>query len=174
MSIPGLTDVSGLELSVPGDQGSKQKLGPGKFAIIPTRKQCNVSVLLDGVNVYTETFTTKDVPIPVARVMYGNNEYKDDVGLPAGTANIRIEPEILQADFLQNNKKDANYIVSSFTLIVRGSPVPIKGGSIALAQYNLRSGDSFTISNVKVNRTTYDGKTVDVLGSKMSKVIKIK
>jgi gliding motility-associated protein GldM len=174
VSIPGLTDVSGLELSVPSDQGTKIKLGPGKFAIIPTRKQCNVSVLLDGINVYTETFTTKDVPTPVARVMYGNSQYDDAIGLPAGTANVRIEPEILQPDFLQNNKKDANYIVSSFTLLVRGSPVPIRGGSINLAQYNLRSGDSFTIANVKVNRSTYDGKTVDVLGSKMSKVIKIK
>jgi GldM C-terminal domain len=174
VSIPGLTDVSGLDLSVPADQGSKVKLGPGKFAIIPTRKQCNVSVLLDGGVVSTEVFTTKDVPIPVARVMYGNNQYQDDVGLPAGTGNIRVEPEILTPDFLQNNKKDANYIVTSFTLLVRGSPVPIKGGSIPLAQYNLRSGDSFTISNVKVNRSTYDGKTVDVLGSKMSKVIKIK
>jgi len=174
VSIPGMTDLSSLELSVPADQGTKQKLGPGKFAIIPTRKQCNVSVILDGINVYTETFTTKDVPIPVARVMYGNSQYDDAVGLPPGTANIRIEPEILQPDFIQNNKKDANYIVSSFVLLVRGSPVPVKGGSLNLAQYNLRSGDSFTITNVKVNRATYDGRTTDVLGSKMSKVIKIK
>jgi gliding motility-associated protein GldM len=174
VSIPGLTDVSGIELSVPADQGTKIKLGPGKFAIIPSRKQCNVSVLLDGGVISTEAFTTKDAPTPVARVMYGNTQYADEIGLPPGTANIRIEPEILQQDFLQNNKKDANYIVSSFTLVVKGSPVPQKGGSVNLAPYNLRSGDSFTISNVKVTRSTYDGRTLDVLGSKMSKVIKIK
>ena len=54
VSIPGLTDVSGMELSVPAGEGSKVKLGPGKFAIIPTRQRCNVSVILDGVNVYTD------------------------------------------------------------------------------------------------------------------------
>jgi len=174
VTIPGLTDVSGLELSVPATEGSKVKLGPGKFAIIPTRPQCHVSVLLDGVNVYTETFTTKEVPIPIARVMFGNTAYSDDLGLPPGTANIRIEPEIIQSDFVQNNKKDANYIVQSFTLLVKGSPVPIRGGSLNLAAYNLRSGDSFTITNVKVSRSTYDGRTVEVLGNRMSKVVKIK
>ncbi|HMI66567.1 MAG TPA: GldM family protein [Cyclobacteriaceae bacterium] len=174
VTIPGLTDVSGLELSVPATEGSKVKLGPGKFAIIPSRPQCHVSVLLDGVNVYTETFTTKEVPIPIARVMYGNTAYSDDLGLPPGTANIRIEPEIIQSDFVQNNKKDANYIVQSFTLLVKGSPVPIRGGSLNLAAYNLRSGDSFTITNVKVSRSTYDGRTVEVLGNRMSKVVKIK
>ena len=174
VSIPGLTDVSGIDLAVPADQGTKVKLGPGKFAIIPTRKTCNVSVLLDGGVIATEAFTTKDVPVPVARVMFGNSQYNDDQGLPAGTANIRIEPEILQPDFIQNNKKDANYIVTSFVLLVRGSPVPIKGGSLNLAQYNLKSGDSFTISNVKVTRGTYNGGQSEVLGSKMSKVVKIK
>ena len=174
VSIPGLTDVSGLELSVPATEGSKVKLGPGKFAIIPSRPQCHVSVLLDGVNVYTEPFTTKEVPIPIARVMYGNTAYSDDLGLPPGTANIRIEPEIIQSDFVQNNKKDANYIVQSFTLLVKGSPVPIRGGSLNLGAYNLRSGDSFTITNVKVSRSTYDGRTVEVLGNRMSKVVKIK
>src|SRR5260221_3277186 len=174
VTIPGLTDVSGLELSVPATEGSKVKLGPGKFTIIPSRPQCHVSVLLDGVNVYTETFTTKEVPIPIARVMFGNTAYSDDLGLPPGTANIRIEPEIIQSDFVQNNKKDANYIVQSFTLLVKGSPVPIRGGSLNLGAYNLRSGDSFTITNVKVSRSTYDGRTVEVLGNRMSKVVKIK
>lgn len=174
VTIPGLTDLSGLNLSVAGGEGTATKLGPGKFVILPTRPQCHVSVLMDGQPIYTETFKTKDVPIPIARVMYGNSAYSDDLGLPPGTANIRVEPEILQSDFLQNNKKDANYIVNSFTLMVRGSPVPIKGGSLSLAPYNLKSGDSFSITNVKVSRSTYDGKTVEVLGSKMSKVIKIK
>jgi hypothetical protein len=58
--------------------------------------------------------------------------------------------------------------------LVKGSPVPIKGGSLNLAAYNLRSGDSFTITNVKVSRGTYDGRNAEVLGSKMSKVVKIK
>jgi gliding motility-associated protein GldM len=174
VSIQGVSDVSALDLAIPATEGTKVKIAPGKFAIIPSRPQCHVSVLFEGVNIYTETFTTKDVPVPVARVMYGNTQYSDELGLPAGTPNIRVEPEILQPDFVQNNKKDANYIVNSFTLLVRGSPVPVKGGSLNLSAYNLRSGDSFTISNVKVSRTTYDGKTVDVLGSKMSKVVKIK
>lgn len=174
VSIPGLTDVSGMELSVPASEGSKVKLGPGKFAIIPTRQRCNVSVLLDGVNVYTEVFTTKDVPVPLPRVLYaGNTPYSDEAGLPAG-ATLKLEPDLNNPEFVQNNRKDANYFVKSFTLLVRGSPVPVPGGSVNLTQYNLRSGESITITNVKVNRGTYAGGTVDVLGNKMSKVIKIK
>lgn len=174
VTIPGLTDVSTMELSVPAGEGSKVKLGPGKFAIIPTRQRCNVSVLLDGINVYTEVFTTKDVPIPLPRVLYaGNTPYTDETGLPA-SATLKLEPDLNNPEFVQNNRKDANYFVTSFTLVVRGSPVPVKGGSVALTPYNLRSGESITITNVKVNRSTYAGGTVDVLGNKMSKVIKIK
>ena len=174
VSIPGLTDVSGMELSVPAAEGSKVKLGPGKFAIIPTRERCNVSVLLDGVNVYTEVFTTKAVPIPLPRVLYaGNTPYTDEVGLPA-SATLKLEPDLNNPEFVQNNRKDANYFIKSFSLIIRGSPVPVPGGSVNLAQYNLKSGESITITNVKVNRGTYAGGTVDVLGNKMSKVIKIK
>lgn len=174
VSIPALTDLSTMDLSVPATEGSKVKLGPGKFVIIPTRQRCNVSVLLDGVNVYTEVFTTKDVPVPLPRVLYaGNTAYSDEVGLPAGST-IRLEADLNNPEFVTNNKKDANYFITSFSLIVRGSPVPVKGGSVNLTQYNLKSGESVTITNVKVNRSTYAGGTVDVLGNKMSKVIKIK
>jgi gliding motility-associated protein GldM len=174
ISIPGLNDISGLNLSVPAAEGSISKLAPGKFVIIPTRPVCNVSVILDGLNIYSQQFKTKDVPVPVARIMYGSQQYSPEVGLPAGTANIRVEPEIIQKDFVENNKKDANYIVQSFTLVVRGSPTPIKGGSVSLAPYNLKPGDSFSITNVKVTRTTYSGAMTEVLGNRMSSVVKIK
>ena len=174
VSIPGLTDVSGMNLSVPASEGTVVKVSPGKFAIIPTRQRCNVSVILDGVNVYTEAFTTKDVPVPLPRVLYaGNTQYTDEVGFPSG-ATLRLEADLNNPEFVTQNKKDANYFITNFNLIIRGSPVPVKGGSVNLAQYNLKSGESITIVNVKVNRGTYAGGTVDVLGSKMSKVIKIK
>ena len=173
VSIPGLTDVSGLSLSVPPSEGSVVKISAGKFAIIPTRPECHVSVLMDGVNVYTETFKSKDIPQPVGRVMYGNSAYNKDSGLPAGTPQIRIEPNILDKEFVNNNRPDANYQVQSCVLEIRGAQVQIKGGSIPLSQYNLKSGDSFTIKNVRVSRTTYDHKQEEVNGSEMSVTVRI-
>ena len=46
VSIPGVTDLSGLDLNVPAEQGKAFKLAPGKFAILPTRAQCNVLSLI--------------------------------------------------------------------------------------------------------------------------------
>ena len=173
VTIPGLTDVSNLSLSVPPNEGTVIKISSGKFAIIPTRPECNVSVLMDGINVYTEHFKSKDVPQPVGRVMFGNSSYNKDLGLPPGTPQIRIEPFILDKEFVNNNPKDSKYQVRSCVVEIRGAQVQLPSGSINLTQYGLKSGDSFTIKQVKVFRNTYDGKQEEVLGSEMTTTVRI-
>lgn len=169
VSIQGLTDLSGLDLTVPGDQGKAFKLAPGKFAILPTRGQCNVGVLLAGQSIQTQKFETQDVPLPIAKLMAGPNTIDIAKGIPAGTASIRVEPEIIDQIFAKNNNKDNKYYVAGLILQINGgSPIPLKSGTIPLNQYTLRKGDNITISQVQVQRPAYDGTTKQVSGIKMS------
>jgi gliding motility-associated protein GldM len=169
VNIQGLTDLSGLDLNVPAEQGKSFKLAPGKFAILPTRGQCNVNVMLNGQSIGVQKFETQDVPPPVARLLVGPNAVDIAKGIPTGTAAIRIEPEILDQIFAKNNLKDNKYYVSGLILQINGgSPITIKSGSIPLSQYNLRKGDNISISQVQVQRPAYDGTTKQVNSSKMN------
>ncbi|HEV8513470.1 MAG TPA: hypothetical protein VGQ59_09340 [Cyclobacteriaceae bacterium] len=169
VSIPGLTDLSGLDLGVPGEQGKAFKLAPGKFAILPTRAQCNVNVNLNGQSIGIQKFETQDVPMPIAKLMTGPNTIDISKGIPAGTASIRVEPEIIDLIFAKNNNKDNKYFVSNLILQINGgSPITVKSGTVPLSQYNLKKGDNITISQVQVQRPTYDGTTKQVNGSKMN------
>lgn len=169
VSIPGLTDLSGLDLSVPGEQGKAYKLAPGKFAILPTRAQCNVNVNLNGQSIGVQKFETQDVPMPIAKLMSGPNTIDISKGIPAGTPSIRVEPEIIDLIFAKNNNKDNKYFVSNLILQINGgSPITIRSGTIPLNQYNLKKGDNITVSQVQVQRPAYDGTTKQVNGSKMN------
>ncbi len=169
VSIPGLTDLSGLDLTVPGEQGKAFKLAPGKFAILPTRAQCNVNVNLNGQSIGIQKFETQDVPMPIAKLQSGSTTIDISKGIPAGTASIRIEPEIIDLIFAKNNLKDNKYFVSNLILQINGgSPITIRSGTIPLSQYNLRKGDNISISQVQVQRPAYDGSTKQVNGSKMN------
>ena len=169
VSIPGLTDLSGLDLGVPGEQGKAFKLAPGKFAILPTRALCNVNVNLNGQSIGVQKFETQDVPMPIARLMSGPNTIDISKGIPAGTASIRVEPEIIDLIFAKNNNKDNKYFVSNLILQINGgSPITVKSGTVPLSQYNLKKGDNITISQVQVQRPTYDGTTKQVNGSKIN------
>jgi len=169
VTIPGLPELSSLDLSVPADQGKAFKLAPGKFAILPTRAQCSVNVLLGGQTIQIQKFETQDAPMPVAKLLSGPNTIDISKGIPAGTASIRVEPEIIDLIFAKNNNRDNKYFVSNLILQINGgSPITIKSGTIPLSQYNVRKGDNITISQVQVQRPTYDGSTKQVNGSKMN------
>jgi len=169
LSIQGLDNLSGLELTVPAEQGKTFKLAPGKFAILPTRGQCNVNVILNGQSIGVQKFETQDVPPPVARLLSGPNPIDIAKGIPAGTASIRVEPAILDQIFAKNNQKDNKYFVAGLILqIDGGSPITIKSGSVPLSQYNLRKGQSISISQVQVQRAAYDGTTKQVSGANMN------
>jgi gliding motility-associated protein GldM len=169
VTVPSLSDLSSLDLTVPGDQGKSFKLAPGKFAILPTRAQCNVNVLINGAVIQTQQFQTRDAPLPIARVLIGTNAIDAAKGVPAGTASIRLEPEIIDDIFAKNNNKDNKYYITGLVFQINGgSPIALKSGTIPLSQYNLRKGDNISISQVLVSRPSYDGGTKTVNGSKMS------
>lgn len=75
VTVQGLTESSGITLSAPGDQGKIVAQGSGKFVLIPTRPQMDVSVLVNGARIEVKPFKAKTVPMPVAKLMVGNGDY---------------------------------------------------------------------------------------------------
>ncbi|MCE2937380.1 MAG: gliding motility protein GldM [Cyclobacteriaceae bacterium] len=162
VSIAGLTESSGISLSAPADQGKIIQQGAGKFVIIPTRPQINVAVRMDGVTIDTKQFKAKPVPTPIGKMQVGNGEYDVKRGIPPGTSIVKIVPSITDDTFARNNAKDAGYRITSMTMQVTGkTPINITSGTIELSKYGLRPGDTFSISNVQVVRSTWDPSDAD-------------
>lgn len=157
VSIPGLTESSGIGLSASPDEGSIQKMGPGKFVLIPKRPQMNVRVTINGSPVATQKFSAKQVPTPIAKLKVGNADYDVKRGIPPGTSIVRLVPEITDETFTKQNQKDAGYRIVRMTLQIAGkTPLELSSGTIELAKYGLRAGDSFSVYNVQVVRSTWD------------------
>jgi len=162
VSVQGLAESSGISLSVSGDQGKVVNQGPGKFVLIPTRPQMDVRVSVNGSVIETKSFKAKQVPSPVAKLMVGNGEYDVKRGIPPGTSIARLVPDILDDTFKRQNAKDAGYRVTSMTLQITGkTPITLTSGTIELSKYGLRPGDSFSIFNVQVVRSTWDPNDAD-------------
>lgn len=157
VSVQGLAEASGITLSAPGDQGKVVQQGPGKFVLIPTRPQMDVRVSVNGAQIEVKQFKAKQVPSPVAKLMVGNGEYDVKRGIPPGTGIVRFVPDISDETFKRQNAKDAGYRVTSMTLQITGkTPITLSSGTIELSKYGLRAGDSFSIFNVQVVRSTWD------------------
>lgn len=157
VSVQGLAEASGISLSVPGDQGKVVQQGPGKFVLIPTRPQMDVRVSVNGAQIEVKQFKAKQVPSPVAKLMVGNGEYDVKRGVPPGTGIVRFVPDISDETFKRQNAKDAGYRVTNMTLQITGkTPITLTSGTIELSKYGLRPGDSFSIFNVQVVRSTWD------------------
>jgi hypothetical protein len=157
VTVQGLTESSGITLSAPGDQGKIVAQGSGKFVLIPTRPQMDVRVLVNGAQIEVKPFKAKAVPMPVAKLMVGNGEYNVKSGIPPGTSIVRFVPDISDETFKRQNAKDAAYRVTQMTLQITGkTPITLTSGTIELAKYGLRAGDSFSIYNVQVVRSTWD------------------
>lgn len=163
VSIQGLTEVSGLSLSCSGDQGKIMKLGSGKFALIPKRPQMDVTIAMDGVNIGKEKFYAKQVPEPQG-VLKANGQPVDKVkGIPPGTTRVTYELRISDETFLAENRQDAGYRVSRMVVFTPSGPRPLTNNVINLSDLGLRPGQTFTISQVQVVRSTYDPATPDDL-----------
>lgn len=157
VSVQGLTESSGITLSAPGDQGKIVAQGSGKFVLIPTRPQMDVSVLVNGSRIEVKPFKAKAVPSPIAKLMVGNGEYDVKRGIPPGTSIVRFVPDISDETFKRQNAKDAGYRVTQMILQITGkTPITLTSGTIELTKYGLRPGDSFSIYNVQVVRSTWD------------------
>jgi gliding motility-associated protein GldM len=162
VSVQGLAESSGISLSVPGDQGKVVNQGPGKFVLIPTRPQMDVRVSVNGSQIEVKQFKAKQVPSPVAKLQVGNGEYDVKRGIPPGTSIARLIPDISDDTFKRQNAKDAGYRVTSMTLQITGkTPITLNSGTIEINKYGLRPGDSFSIFNVQVVRSTWDPNDAD-------------
>jgi gliding motility-associated protein GldM len=157
VSVQGLAESSGISLSAPGDQGKVIAQGPGKFVLIPTRPQMDVRVNVNGAQIEVKQFKAKPVPMPGPKLMVGNAAYDVKRGIPPGTTVVRFVPEISDETFTRQNQKDAGYRIVSMTMQITGkTPVTLNSGTIELNKYGLRAGDSFSLYNVQVVRSTWD------------------
>jgi gliding motility-associated protein GldM len=162
VSVQGLAESSGISLSVPADQGKVVQQGAGKFVLIPSRPQMDVRVSVNGSQIEVKQFKAKPVPSPVAKLQVGNGEYDVKKGIPPGTSIVRFVPEISDETFKRQNAKDAGYRVVSMTLQITGkTPITLNSGTIELNKYGLRPGDSFSVFNVQVVRSTWDPGDAD-------------
>jgi gliding motility-associated protein GldM len=157
VSVQGLTESSGISLSCPSDQGKIVSQGSGKFVLMPSRPQMDVRVSVNGSQIEVKSFKAKQVPMPVAKLMVGNGEYDVKRGIPPGTSVVRFVPDISDDTFKRQNAKDAGYRVVSMTMQITGkTPIQLNSGTIEINKYGLRAGDSFSIYNVQVVRSTWD------------------
>lgn len=161
VSIQGLAEVSGLSLTCPADHGKIIRLGSGKFALIPKRPQMDVTVLMDGVSIGKEKFYAKHVPEPQAILKAGGQPVDKVKGIPLGTTRVTYELRIPDETFVAENRQDAGYRVSRMVVFTPGGPRPLTNNVINLSDIGLRAGQSFTISQVTVVRSTYDPDTPD-------------
>ena len=157
VSVQGLAESSGISLSAPGDQGKIVTQGPGKFVLIPTRPQMDVRVSVNGAQIEVKSFKAKQVPMPTPKLMVGNAAYDVKRGIPPGSNVVRFVPEISDETFTRQNQKDAGYRIVSMTMQITGkTPITLNSGTIELNKYGLRGGDSFSLYNVQVVRSTWD------------------
>lgn len=157
VSVQGLTESSGISLSAPADQGKIITQGPGKFVLIPKRPQMDVRVSVNGSQIEVKSFKAKQVPSPSGKLMVGNSAYDVKRGIPPGTTVVRFVPEISDETFTRQNAKDAGYRIVSMTMQITGkTPVTLNSGNIELNKYGLRPGDSFSLYNVQVVRSTWE------------------
>ncbi len=162
VSVQGLQESSSIGLSVPADQGKVIQQGSGKFVLIPVRPQMDVKVSVGGVVIDTKQFKAKEVPKPSAKLMVGNGDYDVKKGIPPGTSIVKFVPDITDDNFKRQNAKDASYRITSMTLQITGkTPITLSSGTIELTKYGLRAGDSFSIFNVQVVRSTWDPSDAD-------------
>jgi gliding motility-associated protein GldM len=157
VSVQGLAESSGISLSAPADQGKVIPQGPGKFVLIPKRPQMDVRVSVNGSQIEVKQFKAKQVPSPSGKLMVGNAAYDVKRGIPPGTTVVRLVPEITDETFSRQNAKDAGYRIVSMTMQITGkTPITLNSGNIELNKYGLRAGDSFSLYNVQVVRSTWE------------------
>jgi gliding motility-associated protein GldM len=162
VSVQGLAESSGISLSAPSDQGKIIAQGSGKFVLIPTRPQMDVRVSVNGAQIEVKPFKAKPVPQPQGKLMVGNAVYDVKRGIPPGSTIVRFVPEITDETFVKQNAADAGYRIVKMTLQITGkTPQELNSGTIELSKYGLRSGDSFSIFNVQVVRSTWDPGDAD-------------
>ncbi len=159
VTIPGLPDMSGIQLSCSADDGKIIPLGSGAYSLVPSRSEMKVRVSIDGVEIGVEKFTAIPVPEPQFSVKAGGQEVNFEKGV-APSARVSVDIR-LPDSFVSSNKKDAKYRITKMRLSTRTGIKELTGSSINLADLQARSGDNLAILSITVVRETYDPNVSD-------------
>jgi gliding motility-associated protein GldM len=161
VSIPGLPDMSGINLTCSPEDGKIIPLGSGAYSLLPARSNMKVRVTMGGAEIGVENFSAIPVPEPQFILKYQNQDLNFEKGVPP---NARVNVEIrLPENFVSQNKKDAGYRITKMRVSTRTGIKEMPSGSINLADLGARSNDVLGIISITVVRSTYDPKDDDNL-----------
>ncbi|HMQ01274.1 MAG TPA: GldM family protein, partial [Cyclobacteriaceae bacterium] len=152
------------------ERGSKV----GQAIVVPSERECFVTVSSGGLVIGTEAFTVKNIPKPRYTARIGSAEVNLKDGIRANSlASMRITADA-EANFKEEVPNDANYRIRRMEVaLVRGtSPIQQQqfnneNVEIAAWRSQARPGDMLFIDIRTVERRNYkgDAERVDVVGS---------
>jgi gliding motility-associated protein GldM len=161
VSIPGLPDMSAVNLTCSPEDGKIIPLGSGAYSLLPARANMKVRITMGGAEIGVENFSAIPVPEPQFILKYQNQDLNFEKGVPP---NARVNVEIrLPENFSSQNKKDAGYRITKMRVSTRTGIKEMPSGSINLADLGARSNDVLGIVSISVVRSTYDPKDDDNL-----------
>jgi gliding motility-associated protein GldM len=161
VSIPGLPDMSAINLTCSPEDGKIIPLGSGAYSLLPARANMKVRITMGGVEIGVENFSAIPVPEPQFILKYQNQDLNFEKGVPP---NARVNVEIrLPENFSSQNKKDAGYRITKMRISTRTGIKEMPSGNINLADLGARSNDVLGIVSITVVRSTYDPKDDDNL-----------
>ena len=103
-------------------------------------------------------------PFPPIRgvLKIGDENYDDSKGIPQGTSTVKFVPEFIDDSFVKEYPKDSNLKITSMVVQVIGrSPIAINSGIIDIRELMLKKGDSFSLFNIQVIRSTWNPSDLD-------------
>jgi gliding motility-associated protein GldM len=161
VSIPGLPDMSAINLTCSPEDGKIIPLGSGAYSLLPARANMKVRITMGGAEIGVENFSAIPVPEPQFILKYQNQDLNFEKGVPP---NARVNVEIrLPENFSSQNKKDAGYRITKMRISTRTGVKEMPSGNINLADLGARSNDVLGIVSITVVRSTYDPKDDDNL-----------
>ncbi|MCX8489696.1 MAG: GldM family protein [Cyclobacteriaceae bacterium] len=161
VSIPGLPDMSAVNLTCSPEDGKIIPLGSGAYSLLPARANMKVRITMGGAEIGVENFSAIPVPEPQFILKYQNQDLNFEKGVPP---NARVNVEIrLPDNFSSQNKKDAGYRITKMRISTRTGIKEMSSGNINLIDLGARSNDVLGIVSITVVRSTYDPKDDDNL-----------
>lgn len=161
VTIPGLPDLSAINLTCSPEDGKIIPLGSGAYSLLPSRANMKVRITMGGADIGVENFSAIPVPEPQFILKYQNQDLNFEKGVPPnGRVNVEIR---LPENFVSQNKKDAGYRITKMRISTRTGIKELSSGAINLPDLGVRSNDVLGIISISVVRSTYDPKDDDNL-----------
>jgi gliding motility-associated protein GldM len=141
----------------------------GKFTIVPSRAQLNITVSNGGNVLGSEPFRVNKVPKPSLEVRVNGAAFDERRGAPAsGTRSIQVVA-IPDESFKNFSPEDAKFRVSEVevslargTRRINGVTLRGGGGSISSLAQQAQPGDRYVITILKVERQNFKGAINEV------------